>query len=104
MPKTGQTNQQKAYEHVKDCIMNLSYKPSEIITDSRVAGELDISRTPVRESFYRLENEGLLTYEARRGWRVYSLTLEDIDEIFSVKIAVEREIARAASELSLIHI
>lgn len=98
MPEAILTHQQKAYEYVKTNIMNLVYKPGEIISDSRVARELEISRTPVRESFYRLENEGLLTYEARRGWRVYSLTLKDINEIFTVKIAVEGVTARKAAE------
>jgi DNA-binding GntR family transcriptional regulator len=98
MLETGLTHQQRAYDHVKLKIMNLTYKPGEIITDNWVARELGISRTPVRASFYRLENEGLLLYEPRRGWRVYSLTLEDIEEIFTVKIAVEGATARKAAE------
>ena len=59
--------------------------------------ELDISRTPVREALHRLENEGLLQNEARRGWRVYSLSLEDIHEIFDIKESVEGMIARRAA-------
>lgn len=92
------THQQKAYDHVKSNILVLAFKPGEIITDSRVAQELGISRTPVRASFYRLENERLLSYEARRGWRAYSLSLEDLNEIFMIKIAVECAIARIAAE------
>ena len=54
----SETFQHQAYEYVKEQIINLRYKPSQVITDTQVAQELNISRTPVREAFHRLENEG----------------------------------------------
>lgn len=92
------THQQRAYDHVRNQIINLVYKPGQYITDTHIASELNISRTPVREAFHRLENEGLLINEARRGWRIYSLSLDDIHEIFDIKEVVEGMIARRAAE------
>lgn len=92
------TYQQQAYDYIKQQIMTLGHKPGEVITDSQIARELQISRTPVREAFYRLENEGLLINDARRGWRVYSLSIEDIREIFEIKAVVEGMIAGCASQ------
>ena len=83
------TYQQHAYEFVKARIMNLDVKPGAYITDSQVASELEISRTPVREALRRLEQEGLLISQARRGWKVYTLSLQDIHEIFDIKVALE---------------
>jgi DNA-binding GntR family transcriptional regulator len=92
------TYQQQAYDFVKNQIMTLRYKPGQDLTDSQVAQDLHISRTPVREAFHRLENEGLLINESpRRGWRVYTLSLEDIHEIFDIKEVVEGLIARQAA-------
>ena len=88
---------QHAYEYVKDRIVNLRYRPGEYITDTQIAQELNISRTPVREAFSRLQNEGLLINEARHGWKVYSLTLEDIHELFDLKEVIEGMIARKAA-------
>jgi DNA-binding GntR family transcriptional regulator len=98
MAGANTTYQQQAYAYVKKQITNLGLKPGEYITDSQIAGTLKISRTPVREAFHRLENEGLLNYEARRGWKVYALSLHDINEIFDIKIAVEGLVARKAAE------
>ena len=92
------TYQQRAYNYIREQIFLLVFKPGEFITDTQVAAKLDISRTPVREAFHRLEQEGLLVNVARRGWRVYSLSLEDIHEIFDVKVAVEGMVARKAAE------
>ena len=92
------TFNQQAYEYVKANILNSHVRPGQYITDSEVARALNISRTPVREAFQRLENEGLLTYEPRRGWRVYVLHLEDINEIFELKIHIEALLCRKAAE------
>jgi DNA-binding GntR family transcriptional regulator len=92
------TYQQQAYDYVKTQIINLDLKPGQYITDSQVADELGISRTPVREALRRLEQEGLLINQARRGWKVYTLSLNDIHEIFDIKESLEGMIARRAAE------
>lgn len=91
------TYQQQAYTHVKDLILRLKIKPGAYVTDTHIAKELKISRTPVREAFRRLEREGLLVYEARRGWKVYALSMHDIHEIFNIKVALEGMVARQAA-------
>jgi DNA-binding GntR family transcriptional regulator len=97
MPKTNLTYQQQAYDYVKRQILEVGVKPGAYITDTAIANELDISRTPVREAFRRLEREGFLDYEARRGWRVYALSMKDINEIFDIKVEVEGMMARKAA-------
>ena len=92
------TLQQQAYDFVRRQIINLGFKPGEYITDTQITEKLNISRTPVREAFQRLEKEGLLVNEARKGWRVYMLDLEDIREIFELKIVIEGMLVRKAAE------
>ncbi len=92
------TYQQQTYDYVRGQIINLGFKPGEFITDAQIAEKLSISRTPVREAFQRLEKEGLLVNEARKGWRVYMLDLEDIDEIFDLKIAIECMVVQKAAK------
>jgi DNA-binding GntR family transcriptional regulator len=98
MQSNALTYQQQAYQYIKQQIFSVGLKPGEYITDSQIAGQLEISRTPVREAFHRLEKEGLLVYEARRGWKVYVLSLEDIQEIFDLKLTIEGMTARKAAE------
>ena len=98
MSSDAQSLQELAYRSIKERILQLKLKPGQFITDTQIADELNISRTPVREAFYRLENEGLLVNAARRGWRVYSLSLADIHQIFDIKIALEGMIARQCAQ------
>jgi DNA-binding GntR family transcriptional regulator len=98
MSNSNATYQQQAYDFIKNQIITLHLKPGEYIIDSQIASQLKISRTPAREAFHRLEKEGLLVYEARRGWKVYTLSLHDIHEIFDLKVAIEGMVARKAAE------
>ena len=91
------TAEQQAYQLVKTRIMEMYYKPSQFILDSSLLDELAISRTPVNNALRRLESEGLLTNEPRRGWQVTPLSLDDIHEIFNIKEALETMIARQAA-------
>jgi DNA-binding GntR family transcriptional regulator len=94
---TSDTYRQQVYDYVRGKILSMEYYPGDFITDSQVANELKISRTPAREAFQLLENEGLLISEARRGWRIYSLTIKDIEDIFDLKCEIEGLVARKAA-------
>ncbi len=55
-----------------------------------MARELGISRAPVREAARLLEQQGLLVAKPRRGFFVRNLDISDIDEIYDLRICVER--------------
>jgi DNA-binding GntR family transcriptional regulator len=94
---TSDTYKKQVYDYVRSKILSMEYYPGDFITDSQVANDLNISRTPAREAFQRLENEGFLIAEARRGWRIYSLTIKDIEDIFDLKCEIEGLVARKAA-------
>jgi DNA-binding GntR family transcriptional regulator len=97
MTTLNHSYQQQVYNYVRNKILTMEYRPGDYISDSQVAKELSISRTPAREAFQRLEIEGLLISEARRGWRIYSLTIKDIEDIFDLKCEIEGLVARRAA-------
>jgi DNA-binding GntR family transcriptional regulator len=91
------TAEQQAYYWVKTRIMEMYYKPGEHVIESDLAEELAFSRTPITNALRRLEYEGLLTNQPRRGWQVTPLSLGDIHEIFNIKEALETMIARQSA-------
>ena len=94
----GDTLELKAYDYIKRRIKQRIYAPGQKILDSKIAGELNISRTPVRDALRLLEHDGFLVGQAGKGWHVYALSLADIHEIFDVKVELEGMLARKAAE------
>lgn len=85
---TPSSAEQYAYDIIKTRILNMDYPPGEFISDSEVAAELELSRTPVLYALRYLEYEGLVTRQPRRGWQICGLSLDDIHDIFNIKEAL----------------
>ena len=65
----------RAYEFAKWAILSSVYPAGAVITESGLANEVGLSRTPVRHALLRLEVEGLVTLHARRGAVVNSFSI-----------------------------
>jgi len=72
--------------------------PGSRLIEEEIASELEISRTPVREAFRRLQSEQLLEKAPKRGLVVPILTLDDLIEIFEIEELVFGLIARKAAQ------
>ncbi|OUZ11642.1 hypothetical protein BHE97_03780 [Aeromicrobium sp. PE09-221] len=55
----------------------------------QLAGELGVSRTPVREAVLRLTDAGLVTVERNRGIRIRGVTAEDVRDVFELRLLIE---------------
>lgn len=74
---------------VREKIYAYELSPGDWIDEQRLAEELGISRTPMREGLKLLAAEGLVTVKPRRGSYVTKLTEEDVDEIFLLMARLE---------------
>jgi len=71
--------------------------PGTFLDEVRLAEQMSISRTPLREALKVLTAEGLVRHEPRRGSFVNEVTEQDLDEIFPVIALLEGECAREAA-------
>lgn len=79
--------------------------PGEHLRETELAEELDVSRGPVREALAMLEAEGAIEIRRHRGAFVSVLTSEDVDEVHTLREAIEVLAAeRAATRMSEEHI
>lgn len=87
----------KVYEALKSAIISMDIYSEDTDTkldERRLAEELGVSRTPIREAFSRLEQEGLVRMVPRRGTFVIRKSKQDIEDIISVWGALESLAAR----------
>lgn len=74
---------------LRDRILKGEYKIGEKIKENQIATEFKVSRTPIREAFKQLENEGLIDYIPNRGCFAKGFTRQDIEDIYAVRKALE---------------
>lgn len=86
---------------VREAIMVGDLTPNEFVRTEKLAAELGVSQTPVREALMALSSEGSVKWEPRRGFRVVPVTAQDIRDLFDVQAYVAGELAaRAAGNLT----
>jgi DNA-binding GntR family transcriptional regulator len=76
-------------ERLRDTIFMGQLAPGERLREEQLATALDVSRGPIRDALLQLEREGLVVRRRNRGAVVASLSRADLDEVFSLRLAIE---------------
>jgi DNA-binding GntR family transcriptional regulator len=88
-------------EQVKELILERilkgEYQPGDRLVETRIAEELGTSQAPVREALRDLELLRFVESEPFRGARVREVTLDELEEVYPVRAALEEVAARAAA-------
>lgn len=93
----GDSRAGRAYKRLRDEINRGIIEPGTHLRENEVAGQLGMSRTPVREALRRLAAEGLVRIVPGRGALVTDLDARRLREIYSVRAVLEGMAAREAT-------
>lgn len=83
------TGADQVYGHLREAILHGHLEPGLVISQVQLSRQLGVSRTPLREALRMLQREGLVEGEANRMIRIAPLSIEDIEELYAVRIANE---------------
>lgn len=86
------------FDKIREDILNNKYAAGEKIVEAKLAEELGVSRTPVREALKQLELDGLVDNIPNRGVVVKGISDQDIHDIYTIRVAIEGIAARWAVE------
>ncbi|MBQ8082093.1 MAG: GntR family transcriptional regulator [Clostridia bacterium] len=81
--------QVQAYTYIKDHIKNGSLVFNQIYSETGIAQEIGISRTPVRDAIHLLYQEGLVDIIPNKGFVLHKMTEKDVMETYEVRSAIE---------------
>jgi DNA-binding GntR family transcriptional regulator len=88
----------RVFKYIREEILNGRFKPGESLVETRLAEELGVSRTPVREAIRQLELEGLVVSIPNKGVFVQGISRQDIDDIYTIRHLIEGQAVRWAVE------
>lgn len=90
MPTVKRSLADDVVDRLRDAIFHGSFKPGEALREEQLAAMLDVSRGPVREALVQLEREGLVLVRRHRGATVARLSRTDVEDVYSLRLALER--------------
>lgn len=88
----------EVYDQLVSAIMNLDISQHDRLVQEKLAADLGISRTPVREALMRLEQEGVLQQSAQGGYRLHQMSDQEVRELYQTRAAIEGQVARILAE------
>ena len=80
---------EKVFHYLRNRILDGSIDPGESLIETRLADELGVSRTPIREAFRKLELEGLVLSVPNKGVLVKGISHQDTEDIFTIRMHLE---------------
>ncbi len=86
---------EQAYEHIKHRLLNNDYPPGSFLSERQLAGNLGMSKTPVKAALDRLESEGFIAVSPQQGIVVRELSIREIVDQYEIRAALESYILRA---------
>ncbi|MGX8796489.1 GntR family transcriptional regulator [Fusibacter sp. JL298sf-3] len=86
------------FEQIREDILNGRYANGDKLVEIKLAEELGVSRTPVREALKQLELDGLVENIPNRGVVVNGISKGDIDDILTMRLCIEGLVGQWAAE------
>ncbi|MEM7545908.1 MAG: GntR family transcriptional regulator [Pseudomonadota bacterium] len=90
----------EVYDQLLTAITEGEIGPDDRLVQERLAAELQISRTPIREALLRLEQEGVLATSARGGFVLYRMDEGEVKELYQARAAIEGQAARILAHMN----
>ncbi len=97
-PAVFRSRAEDAYELLKRDIADFRLVPGDRFTEGEISERLGVSRTPVRQALFRLQQEGFVEVMFRSGWRVLPFDFEQFEQLYDLRMVLETTAARRLCE------
>jgi DNA-binding GntR family transcriptional regulator len=80
---------EEVYVQLKQDVAGFKLVPGDRFTESEISERLGVSRTPVRQALFRLQQEGFVEVLFRSGWRVLPFDFEQFEQLYDLRMVLE---------------
>lgn len=90
---------ERVYAQIKQLIFDFVLLPGDRFSESELANQVQVSRTPLRQALQRLQREGFLLVFPKSGWQVAPLDFETFDQLYDLRVLLETHAVSRLCEL-----
>lgn len=94
----GHSLHANVYRKIEEAILDGSLRPGDALIEQKLSETLGVSRTPVREALFQLEQEGLVQIKHNKGAVVVGISKKDIEDIYTIRMLIEGLASKWAAE------
>jgi DNA-binding GntR family transcriptional regulator len=88
-PRAHPSRADEVYEQLKRDVSDFKLVPGDRFTETEISERLGVSRTPVRQALFRLQQEGFVEVMFRSGWRVLPFDFDQFEELYDLRMVLE---------------
>ncbi len=92
------TRADEVYAQLKRDVAEFRLVPGDRFTESEISDRLGVSRTPVRQALFRLQQEGFVEVLFRSGWRVLPFDFDRFEQLYDLRMVLETTAAHRLCE------
>lgn len=79
----------EVYQQLKRDVSDFKLVPGDRFTETEISTRLGVSRTPVRQALFRLQQEGFVEVLFRSGWRVLPIDFDQFEALYDLRMVLE---------------
>jgi DNA-binding GntR family transcriptional regulator len=83
------TRADEVYAQLKRDVADFILVPGDRFTENEISERLGVSRTPVRQALFRLQQEGFVEVLFRSGWRVLPFDFDQFEQFYDLRMVLE---------------
>ena len=84
-----QSRADEVYQQLKRDVSDFKLVPGDRFTETEISERMNVSRTPVRQALFRLQQEGFVEVLFRSGWRVLPFDFDRFEELYDLRQVLE---------------
>ncbi|MDP3700749.1 MAG: GntR family transcriptional regulator [Hylemonella sp.] len=77
------------YDQLKRDVADFKLVPGDRFTENELSERMGVSRTPVRQALFRLQQEGYVEVLFRNGWRVLPFDFDQFEQLYDLRMVLE---------------
>ena len=97
-PRSHPSRAADVYQQLKRDVSDFKLVPGDRFTETEISERLGVSRTPVRQALFRLQQEGFVEVLFRSGWRVLPFDFDQFEELYDLRMVLETTAVRRLCE------
>lgn len=88
-PTVFRTRADEVYAQLKRDVADFILVPGDRFTENEISERLGVSRTPIRQALFRLQQEGFVEVLFRSGWRVLPFDFDQFEQLYDLRMVLE---------------